>query len=90
MYVFTGRGKKISTLDGLSNIFTSITWVIQGLWESKKHTSAKVFQWIIYHEVIKVTSNKLNKKRNIFDHPISCNTTNFLKLHHLLTKFYLL
>ena len=86
MYVFTGRGKKISTLDGLSNIFTSITWVIQGLWESKKHTSAKVFQWIIYHEVIKVTSNKLNKKRNIFDHRVSHSSAYHLKMYHMFAN----
>ena len=34
-----------------------------------------------------MTNNSLNKKRNTFDHPISCSTESHLKIYHMITNF---
>ena len=73
----------LSFMDVMSS--EKLDGLLDGLFRSEKPICHHIFHWKVYRKKIFGTSNKLNKKINTFENPVSRKTANHLNIYHIFT-----
>ena len=79
--------KTLSISDFLPNTFTNITWIVLEILGSEKHIFFSYFSQNNVSREYFWDEQQLNKKNNIFHHPVSCKAAKRLKIYQMLTNF---